>query len=758
MAENTDKKLLQLLKSIEGNGSFATSGVKNFIPPGLHITGIGEIGFPLNPILAKEISKVAKKAPFGKGRQTITDPQVRSAWEIDADQLSFHHADWKKLIGEIVEEVKTGLGMEAISVKASLYKLLLYQTGDFFLPHKDSEKEPGMFGTLVIGLPANHTGGELAVRFDSREEVIDFSSAASHYKLPYAAFFADCDHEIKPVTSGYRMALVYNLVYAAGSKKKTIPKISAQADKIAALLTDIANTRPDVPKIVLLEHQYTPANFSLAGLKHHDKPRAQALLAAADKAGYFARLGLVTHYLMGDMEEKNYGYRGRSRRYQDEYEAEAGGGDGTMGEVYEESISIDHWASDTGPGLGELIIAEEDIITDAALGDGEPIEKEEEGYTGNAGMTIEYWYHYGAVILWPASQHMDLLFTTAVSVRLQWLDYYLQHWGNKGLRSQEYVQQLLAGFQKIDSTELRHTGLDFSAIAVALSKLQEERFLTSKCLELLVTVFNRISVEAWINLLQHYRPELFAPVFKKAAATDDVLVIDHLLNILVRLEALDEHALNVFLADQVRAIPQMIGKIEFSELDKQRHHAETKTRQETVIAVLEKILSFSEHKPEGQAWVKDTLKAITRHLPRKYVNKVLAVVMLQRKYPHNALAKALHAVCIREVAGRTATKPGPPPDWTREVPKSEKYNQAIWDILRPFLASPTEKIFEYRKAESYRSEMESAIRNATVDLKMETVKKGSPHTLQLTKTQAAYEKALQKWQEDVALLEKLKQV
>lgn len=755
MAAKTEKQLLQLLKTIEGNGSFATSAVKNFVPPGLHIKGLGEIGFPLSPILAKEIIRVAKKAPFGKGRRTVIDPTVRSAWEIDADQLSFHHTDWKKLIEEIVAEVKIGLGMPEVSVKASLYKLLLYETGDFFLPHKDSEKEPGMFGTLAIGLPSSHAGGALAVRFDGREAVADFSPTASNYKIPYVAFFADCDHEIKPVTSGYRVVLVYNLVYAAGTKKTAVPKIATQASEIANLLRTMAKTKLDNPKVILLEHQYTPANFSLASLKQHDQPRAQALLMAADQAGYFARLGLVTHYLMGDMEEKNYGYRGRSRRYRDDYEEENRLGSGTMGEVYETSTSIKHWAHETGPGLGDLSIEKEDLITDETLGKGEPIEKEEEGYTGNAGMTIEYWYHYGAVVLWPADQHTALLSNNTISVQLQWLEYYLQHWENKALRSQEYARQLLVGFKQVELTEIQHTDLDFSVVAAVLAKLQDQKFLIKGGTELLTTVFGWISVEAWINLLQHYPSELFAPVFKKAAATDEVLVIDHLLNTLVALEALDEHSLNVFLSGQIRDLPQIINKVEFSKLDGQHYSMKTETRKGTITDILDKVLWFSEHKPAGEAWVKDAFQAITRSLSRKYVNQVLAVVLLQRKHPHNALANALHAVCIREVAGRTAIKPAPPPDWTREVPKSESYYREVWDILRPFLASPTERIFEYRKAEAYRSQMESAIKSSSVDLKMETLKNGSPYILKLTKTQVAYEKALGKWQEDVALLEQL---
>jgi hypothetical protein len=68
--------------------------------------------------------------------------------------------------------------------------------------------------------------------------------------------------------------------------------------------------------------------------------------------------------------------------------------------------------------------------------------------------------------------------------------------------------------------------------------------------------------------------------------------------------------------------------------------------------------------------------------------------------------------------------------------------------------SPTEQVFDYVKPEKVRSAMESAIRRVKVDLKVETIKQGSPYTLRITKTQAAYERAMEKWAADVALLKR----
>jgi hypothetical protein len=49
-------------------------------------------------------------------------------------------------------------------VQAEFYKLLVYDEGCFFASHRNTEKAPGMFATLVVLLPSTSTGGELLVR------------------------------------------------------------------------------------------------------------------------------------------------------------------------------------------------------------------------------------------------------------------------------------------------------------------------------------------------------------------------------------------------------------------------------------------------------------------------------------------------------------------------------------------------------------------------------------------------------------------
>ncbi|MEM1122791.1 MAG: 2OG-Fe(II) oxygenase [Bacteroidota bacterium] len=765
----TNTQILQTLKTIEGSGSFQKSGVKNFVPPGLHVEGLGEIAFPLNPIMAKALVDEAIKAPFGKGSQTVTDTNVRSAWEIDAQKVSFRNEDWATFIDEVLAQVREGLGVENQTIAANLYKLLIYEEGDFFLPHKDSEKEKGMFATLIISLPSEHTGGELVIQFEGQEEVIDFSGATSNYKLPYVAFYADCEHEVKPVTSGYRVNLVYNLVQKKGNAIRS-PKFTDQVDELTGLIRSLETSFEHRPKAILLGHQYTPTNYSLDQLKHHDWPRAKALLEAAEKAGFFAKLGLLTHYRMGDLEGGGYyddyysRRRGRYSYYDEEEEEEETSNEGTMGDIHETYSHLEHWSKDSGPTLGDIHLEESDIIREIELGDGEPMEQEQEGYTGNAGMTIEYWYHYGAVILWPKSKHANLLYSQPAPKRLGWLDYYTANWENEALNSKDYAQQLLVGLKPQKEEEqpayysyYRRNLADYSPVAKALLKLDDTAFLRKNGLPILVDSFEFISVIDWTALLHYYTPENFSAAFQQAGQKDDKKVTRHLLMILEKLMESSASAVTKFAVGQIQQLPTYLSNVALHTLNQQHDYADGSTISDATITIdiVEKVIALSEHNEIDTKWINALAATITQNLARPYANEVLVPVLLAQKSADSKLANLLFEIVCADLVKRTKIKPTPPDNWIRPLPKAESYYQDKLELLRSFMQSPTQKVFDYVKNESYRKAMASAINSVTIDLRMETIRRGRPYTLRLTKTQAAYELALKHWYEDVKLLEKL---
>ncbi len=137
------ENILNCLKDLKGSGKFISAQTTEFLFPGMEVNGVGEIAYPVNEAQAKALIQVAHKAPFGKGSETIVDNNVRSAWEIDVAKLTFNGNRWAGFIDKILHNIKPDLGLEDYTNSAHLYKMLIYETGDFFLPHKDSEKKRG---------------------------------------------------------------------------------------------------------------------------------------------------------------------------------------------------------------------------------------------------------------------------------------------------------------------------------------------------------------------------------------------------------------------------------------------------------------------------------------------------------------------------------------------------------------------------------------------------------------------------------------
>lgn len=83
--------------------------------------------------------------------------------------------------------------------------------GSFFRPHKDTPRSNKMFGSVVIVFPTPHQGGSLALRHNGKEFIFN----SDQEKISYVAFFSDVEHEVLPVSEGYRITLTYNLYYGS---------------------------------------------------------------------------------------------------------------------------------------------------------------------------------------------------------------------------------------------------------------------------------------------------------------------------------------------------------------------------------------------------------------------------------------------------------------------------------------------------------------------------------------------------------------
>ena len=726
--EKFKEGILRSLEQVKGSGTFASSHKDDFIFPGLEVDGIGEIAFPVNHLQAKALLSVAHQAPFGKGQQTVVDTKVRSAMEIDAKHLAFKNPDWTNFLNDVTRNIKSDLGLEDYSVKAQLYKLLIYEKGDFFLPHKDSEKEKGMFGSLIIGLPSNHTGGELEISFEGTRKVIDFAEANSNHSIKYAAFYADCDHEVKPVTSGYRVCLVYNLIQEKAGESIAPQSVQNHAQKLARQFSEAEAHNAKGPYVILLGHQYTPTNFSREMLKLNDRAKVEVLLKAAQLNGYYAKLCLTTSYILGMPEYDNFRYS------YDEGDAE----EMEMAEVFEEDLRIKHWAEDGLPGFAHIFIEEDDLITSYALNEDEPLEKENSGFMGNYGPELTFWYHYGAVMIWSPEENARILLSQDTDTQLRWIEYFtgMQDVSNPEVLAVEQV--LHSGFSSNRYAAGSSPG--FNVVASWLIKQQKEDFLLTLSTERLQFYFARIDADHWVELFSNLTAEDVKTLLGRALQNVNKTILDKAIGVIRA--AADKTNLKFVAMEQIQQLPSHLREISSSQ------------KQGPGEKALRDLLWLSGHNseefPHGAI-----VRALTESIRISNARRMIITQLLATK-ERSELSDRLIATCLAFLRNLARHKPEPPPDWYRPLPDTTSY-QEQWQILKPFLESADEYIFDFSRKQEERSAMQNAILSVSIDLKTETIKKGSPHTLRITKTQDAYECKLRDWKKDMVLLEQLEE-
>jgi hypothetical protein len=687
----------------------------------LEIEGVGELSYPINELQAKALISIADKAPFGKGSQTVLDNNVRSAWEINADMLTFRGKEWERFLNKILGSIKPELGIENYAISAHLYKMLIYEKGDFFLRHKDSEKEKGMFGTLIIALPCRHSGGELIVSFDNKEEVINFAEAATDYKISYAAFYADCNHEIKPVTAGYRVCLVYNMVQEKAGEKIEPATVETHALQLARILKEQEQLGDTKPYIVLLGHQYTPENFSKQSLKLNDRHKVDILFSAAQKLGFYAKACLVTSYRagmpVGDDEDE----------------------DAAMEEVFDESLDIEHWAESEVPALDAVSFEEEDLITSFALNDDEPIVKEATGYMGNYGPDLMHWYHYAAIVIWSPATNAKLLPLQNAATQLKWINYFNKNYPKASNAETEAVELLLSeGFSPSNSRQKT----DCNPIANWIINRKDETLFLRLPLQLSQSYFKNIDTEHWTKLIAFYSAEVTEKTFEYLTQNVTPAVLAHLLSVVRSLLEIGERA--DFITAQIARLPRYLYEISNNPADKKPSISDS---------ILNDVLYLEQQLPQNEAWVNNVAAIIKGYNQRKYINDILTPAILALPVL-TSLAQKVLMWCRKCIEQRVNNKPQPPTDWSRQIPEIKSHKKQ-WRVLKEFLESPYQQVFDYRVNQQERNEMEHAINSVVVDLQTETIRKGSPHTLRITKTQASYHRQMKDWNEDVKLLEKI---
>lgn len=367
--------------------AFAAQGRQPATDLRVHVEGVGWIDAPLSADAAARLQQASRPARYGRRDRTLLDPEVRHTGEIGAQALTI---DWPEggrsaLLRQVAQALGSG------PLEARPHALLVYGPGQFFKPHQDTEKHEGMVGTLVLAWPSAHIGGRLVVRHRAGEFTFA-SQQLGGTELRWCAFYSDCRHEVLPVEEGWRVALTFDLVVAeqapagAGS-----PAPDAALQRLLREEFGLDGPPRLEPWALLLDHEYTEHGLRWHLLKGPDRERVGALRAAAQALGLSLHLALAEMHETWSAHVDGGGWDRRSRT----------GANPEPDELIERSLVLDYWVDADGR-VGPrhaLAVTEEQLNAFTDTDEAYLVDEQYEGYMGNWGETLEYWYRRAALVV-----------------------------------------------------------------------------------------------------------------------------------------------------------------------------------------------------------------------------------------------------------------------------------------------------------------------------------------------------------------------
>jgi hypothetical protein len=277
-------RLAALLGGATGTGAFSAGYTAAPGDLSLEVLGLGPIPVPVPPEVAEALATHGRPARFGLGEKTLHDPRVRDTAEIPKSRVKIDQRRWNRTLLPALDKLRDELGLPpGCRLTAELHTMLVYGPGQFFAPHQDSEKADDMIGTLVVTLPGVSRGGSLIV--EHRGTTGTYRASAKQLSL--VLFYGDCRHEVRPVTSGHRVVLTYNLILRGGAPAQIAP---GQVDELALMLKEHF---AEANRLVYLPAGRADASAGVREPEHHRDHRIARLLSCDDLAAPLRRSGDV---------------------------------------------------------------------------------------------------------------------------------------------------------------------------------------------------------------------------------------------------------------------------------------------------------------------------------------------------------------------------------------------------------------------------------------------------------------------------------
>ena len=749
----------ELLSSVERPGNYCALGRLFAAMPVVSVDGVGALSFPVPEGQVRALMSVAERAPYGRGPDTVVDTSVRDCWQIDATKVRLGGSAWPGTFAQILEAAAHGLGCPEDRLEAQLYKLLVYDEGGFFSGHRDTEKAPGMVATLCISLPTAGSGGDLIVRHGDRETTIDLR-AEEPSELAFAAFYADCTHETRRVTSGHRLSVVYNLCLHPDDKRtpRIAPDYSDVAERIAnrfvARGSGEGRTRSVAPAIVwMLEHEYSPAGLSFNALKNGDDAVARTLGLAADRADW-ALQAAVVHI----EEEGSAEIRGEPIGYWDRPTDHIR--DVKMGEVFSGARWLADWVGRDGEALpfGKIPLDVAELLPQRALDHAEPDELRLHEASGNEGVSLEHAYRRAALVMWPRTATLDVIAWGSTAAAVAWVE---DHLGGDGSPAEAGAEELLSRLVDLwtssdsqDDPDAR--GAMLRLLAATGRAVPAVRFLR----EILLVDYDGSENADLPPVLELVGPpdatNFLTELAPRALPSHPEETIALLRSACARLLSTEDPLWQSALRKSASALLDALPAA-FANQDGDDRAVWPPARRVSLNAsataelfLLAQQCGLTQEAEAAAMIVVSHPRAVTtdRTLPAALAEMRTWMGMAGSKPYLTLWCRAADALLER-----SATPPEAPQDWAIEA--NLPCGCELCERLRTFCEDPVARVARYPLRKDLRKHLHREIDQGGLDLFHQTERRGSPFTLVCTKNRASHERRLVEYREDVAYMRSL---
>ena len=604
-------------------------------------------------------------------------------------------------------------------------------------PHHE-EKADGMFGTMVVQLPSDYDGGVLRVCHHGEEMTFDFSGLNGMTEFHYAAFYADCLHELCEVTRGYQMCLVYNLVYS-GDGARPVPIDNRQVvNEVVARIRDWEQDDCGLPLVAyLLNDRYCEANISFQLLNNAKKAIAEVLVEANKQKSFCLYLGTVTIHqvcIQGD------GYSCC---------------DTEIDEI-ESSFEAHSLVSPSGETLDSIDLDENAIVPSDVFDGADPDEEEFE-VKHNRGAFLNKTYYEEAWFMWPKNHHAIVM---GIDTSISKLESSCKKLATPGCEPDAQQQQEceVMAIEIVAASKNSHGCPSSNAAVTLLACLQqlEAATLTSEFIQAVAVhhsrylwcrSFLKALIKSCIAFGWEQLEQALAVLFRSLAAKRSCSFLSMLADCCVS-------------SQQLKVCQKLVDIV---------CHALTSEQDITTSSVRASRSCSTRSQSRSKEFVCRLFKAFSVLQCEDQLNIVIHSFFKQpKRYPlsttlvpaaielHQCMDEGSHAPlysllshCVTTLQRSTQEAP----TWSNN--SDLKCSCELCTMLAAFLKDPEQEVAHYSMKQSKRTHLEHQLAYCS-DVTYTTKRISTPHTLVVTKNQQSHEAKIQNYQSRLALLHRVR--